>query len=142
MTDPLQLVLSRLPTAKPAGKDQWTASSPAHDDWRPSLSIARGADGTVLLKCHGGCDTAAVVSALGLTMRDLFPSANSRAHLKPKRKAKNTGGTSARSPKVYPSAMEAVASLEKQHGPRSALWTYHDAEDEPVGVVVRWDLTT
>jgi hypothetical protein len=32
-----------------------------------------------------------------------------------------------------------VAALERQLGPRSALWTYHDVRGELVGAVVRWD---
>ncbi len=36
-------------------------------------------------------------------------------------------------------ADDAVAELERKHGKRSALWTYHNAAGEPVGVVVRWD---
>ncbi|MCO6456488.1 MAG: AAA family ATPase [Pirellulaceae bacterium] len=42
--------------------------------------------------------------------------------------------------KTFATARDAVSELERQHGPRSALWTYHNAHDEPVGVVVRWDL--
>ena len=46
---------------------------PAHDDRDPSLSVMEGDDG-VVLKCHGGCDNADVVSSLGLEFRDLFYS--------------------------------------------------------------------
>jgi len=42
--------------------------------------------------------------------------------------------------KTFATARDAVAELERQHGPRSALWTYHDANGQPVGVVVRWNL--
>lgn len=42
-------------------------------------------------------------------------------------------------PRTYPSAREAVAALERQHGARSNLWTYRDGNGDPVGVVVRWD---
>ncbi len=42
--------------------------------------------------------------------------------------------------RIFDTARDAVAELERRHGPRSALWTYHDASGEPVGVVVRWDL--
>ena len=48
------------------------AQCPAHDDNQASLSVKQGTDGRVLLNCHAGCDTAAVVDALGLTMADLF----------------------------------------------------------------------
>jgi putative DNA primase/helicase len=36
------------------------------------LAVSAGDDGRVLLRCLAGCDTARVVSALGLTMKDLF----------------------------------------------------------------------
>lgn len=48
------------------------AQCPAHEDSQASLSVKRGDDGRVLLNCHAGCDTAAVVDALGLTLADLF----------------------------------------------------------------------
>lgn len=43
----------------------------AHEDRSPSLSVTKGREG-VLLNCHAGCATEDVVSALGLTMADLF----------------------------------------------------------------------
>ena len=46
---------------------------PAHDDRSPSLSIAAGDDGRVLVHCHAGCSAEAVVQAIGLEMADLFP---------------------------------------------------------------------
>ncbi|MCH8999529.1 MAG: toprim domain-containing protein [Proteobacteria bacterium] len=42
----------------------WMARCPAHDDRDPSLSIATGKDGKVLLRCHAGCDQAQVIDAL------------------------------------------------------------------------------
>jgi hypothetical protein len=50
----------------------WQAPCPAHEDRNPSLSITVGEDDKVLLNCHGGCSTEAVVEAIGLTMNDLF----------------------------------------------------------------------
>ena len=32
-----------------------------------------GRDGKILLHCHGGCQTEDILSAMGLTMKDLFP---------------------------------------------------------------------
>lgn len=43
----------------------------AHEDRSPSLSVTNGRQG-VLLNCHAGCTTEDIVSALGLTMADLF----------------------------------------------------------------------
>jgi 5S rRNA maturation endonuclease (ribonuclease M5) len=57
--------------AKRVGKG-WQAKCPAHDDANPSLSIADGADGRVLLNCFAGCSNEAIVAALGLKMADLF----------------------------------------------------------------------
>jgi hypothetical protein len=36
-------------------------------------------------------------------------------------------------------ADDAVAERERRRGKRSAIWTYHNAEGEPVGVIVRGD---
>jgi hypothetical protein len=57
----------------------WTALCPAHADTRPSLSIAQGEDGRALVKCHVGCDINAIVAAVGLTLKDLFPETNGGA---------------------------------------------------------------
>ncbi len=64
-------VLAALPSAKPNGSG-WSARCPAHEDKVASLSVAEGRDGRVLLKCHAGCETRAIIAALGLTMADLF----------------------------------------------------------------------
>lgn len=58
--------------AKPSGKGKWMARCPAHDDRRPSLAIAEGRDGRVLLRCFAGCPIESVVSAIGIGMQDLF----------------------------------------------------------------------
>ena len=53
----------------------WTARCPAHEDERPSLSVAAAEDGRVLLRCFASCDVEAIVAALRIEMRDLFPDA-------------------------------------------------------------------
>jgi len=127
---PLELLLSKLPGVKKSGSG-WSARCPVHDDRRASLSVSTGDDGRVLLRCHAGCDTAAIVAAVGLKLADLFPSKTGPT---PARNGKATAGG-----RTFATANEAVAELERRHGKRSALWTYHDAHGEPVGVVVRWD---
>ncbi len=44
MTAPVERLLAKLPGAKRNGRG-WMARCPAHDDRRPSLSIAQGTDG-------------------------------------------------------------------------------------------------
>ena len=64
-------ILARFPDAKRNGQG-WMSKCPAHKDQKPSLSIAKGHNGATLLKCMAGCDTAAVCSAVGITLADLF----------------------------------------------------------------------
>ena len=54
------------------GRNRFQARCPAHSDRLPSLSVAEGADGRVLLHCHAGCTTDAILDALKLAPRDLF----------------------------------------------------------------------
>ena len=66
-------LLDRLTGVRRSGAG-WTARCPGHDDRRASLSVGRGDDGRWLLKCHAGCPFDAIVAALGVDARDLFPS--------------------------------------------------------------------
>lgn len=59
-------------TPKGSGK-QFLGRCPAHDDSNPSLSIAEGEDGKVLLKCFAGCPLEEITSSLGIKVTDLFP---------------------------------------------------------------------
>ena len=63
-------ILGRFKRVKSSGSG-WTAQCPAHEDKQNSLSIAQR-DGKWLLKCHAGCKTDDVLSAVGLTSSDLF----------------------------------------------------------------------
>ena len=72
MTVPIDLVLSKLQGVKREGAG-FEARCPAHEDQTPSLSVTEGDDGRVLLCCHAGCSTEAILLAAGLEMRDLFP---------------------------------------------------------------------
>jgi len=74
MSTPVANLVTRL-NARRSGRG-WIAKCPAHDDHEPSLSISEGADGRALVKCHAGCTLDAVLSALGMTQRDLFPAKN------------------------------------------------------------------
>jgi hypothetical protein len=55
------------------GREFVRTKCPAHADVRPSLIVTCEADtGAALVRCHGGCHTRALCSALGLSLRDLF----------------------------------------------------------------------
>jgi hypothetical protein len=65
----------------------WVAKCPAHADCSPSLSIRAGNDGRTLIKCHAGCATPDIVSALGLQLRDLFGESGPRPVMRRRRLA-------------------------------------------------------
>jgi hypothetical protein len=132
---PVETLLAKLRGAKKSGNG-WSARCPAHDDRRASLSVAEGTAGTALVKCHAGCDTSAILAAIGMTPADLFPA---RTGSTPARNGEPASGGRTFGGRTFATASEAVAELERTHGKRSALWTYHDAQGEPVGAVVRWD---
>ena len=59
------------------GRDHGVSKCPGplhkHGDKHPSLTWRAKPDGTVLLKCMAGCETAEVLGAVGLTMSNLYP---------------------------------------------------------------------
>jgi putative DNA primase/helicase len=57
--------------------DGYLARCPAHDDRRASLSVKEDGD-RLLVNCHAGCATPAILRALGITFSDLFLSAPAR----------------------------------------------------------------
>jgi archaellum biogenesis ATPase FlaH len=65
-------LLGRLDGVRRSGTG-WSARCPAHEDRSPSLSIADGRDGAVLLKCFAGCTLPQICAAIAIEERDLFP---------------------------------------------------------------------
>ena len=80
-------LLSRLNKVKSTGANKWKACCPAHDDKHPSLAITETSDGTVLVRCWSGCSADSIVRAIGLKLRDLFPSNTGRARTGPSKAA-------------------------------------------------------
>lgn len=74
---PVENLLQRLEKVK-GRNNSWTARCPAHADRSPSLAVRQAEDGRVLLHCFGGCETESVLSAVGMTMSDLFPPDDKR----------------------------------------------------------------
>ena len=111
-SDRLQTILSRLKGVKKVGENTYRAYSPLRDEKEPSLYITEKADGTILVYDHGGGDTKAILAAIGLTMRILFPN----------------GGSSGSGPKGPDPARKVVAN-----------YTYFDKDEKPVAVKVRFE---
>lgn len=142
---PLTLVIKALYAhgcdPKQNGKG-FKAKCPAHNDRNPSLSISEGDDGRALVKCHSnkGCTTERIVKAIDLTMRDLMPVDSVDVDRTPRSKPRSkVVSTSTPAKQLFPTVAEAVSHLEKSRGKRSNVWTYTNADGNPVGVIVRWD---
>ena len=150
-TTPIELVLSKLPDAKKNGNG-WAACCPAHDDNVPSLSIAEGDDGRVLLLCHTGCSIEKICESLGLQVRDLMPGnlyAMYRSTEPPNfREKQQYRRQDSEKPKgsTYQTIDEAIKSLDQmmasQEGRRADVWRYVDANGDLVAAVVRYDQPT
>lgn len=69
---PAQALLDRLERVRRSGKG-WSARCPAHEDRGPSLAIAEGKDGHVLIHCFAGCTADDVLVAVGLSFADVMP---------------------------------------------------------------------
>jgi hypothetical protein len=123
---PLERVLKALSNHRRSGKG-YTARCPAHDDRQASLSVSEGEDGKVLLNCHAGCSVEKIVATMRLTMQDLFPRAAQDTAPGAKKDCCDTKAGLT----VYAKAADAIADLERRHGPKSAWWRYDDATVTP-----------
>src|SRR5829696_3558874 len=80
--DPMQVVHDALEAAgcEPRGPlHDFRARCPGHDgENRDALHVSEGADRRAVLWCFRGCEPEAIVRALGLAWRDLFPPGHRR----------------------------------------------------------------
>lgn len=77
-------IIGRLNGVRSHGRGRWTALCPAHEDRSPSLSVQER-DGVWLIHCFAGCSPGEIVSAIGLSLSDLFPEKLRRSNfVKPK----------------------------------------------------------
>jgi hypothetical protein len=130
MTPPIETLLARLPDAKKSGNG-WLARCPAHNDTRPSLSIGEGSDGRALVKCFAGCSVPDILTAIGLTLADLFPKTGPT----PTRNGNPRGDG-----RTFASAADAVAALTRHFGRApDYTWEYRNEHNDLVGLVLRWD---
>lgn len=69
----LEGLLEKLQKATQTPSGGWKACCPSHVDENPSLTVAVGKDGKILMNCKAGCDFGQVVEALGMKPGDFFP---------------------------------------------------------------------
>jgi len=119
--------------------NNWRGRCPAHNDdgARGDLTFRQEGD-RLLVKCWGGCENDKVMSALGLTMKDLFVGGNGHggnghkpAHAQPR---------SDQPPTTYASVEAAGSAIAKQLGGRfTAHWTYTGRDGSEAFKVLRFD---
>ena len=82
-----EALLDRLNGVKRTGQGRAMARCPAHDDRSPSLGVKDCGEGFTIVNCLAGCETADVLSAVGLTFADVMPERIGNEHsYKPMRK--------------------------------------------------------
>ena len=70
----LNQIINRLEKVRQHQKGRYMALCPAHKDRSPSLSLSQADDGRILMHCFAGCHIEDICSAIGLELKDLFPS--------------------------------------------------------------------
>jgi putative DNA primase/helicase len=134
---------------RPTGPGQWESRCPAHNGSRHNLSVKSASGGTVLLKCHHAddsglsCTPDAIVSALGLKMRDLFPPAGVPIRSARKAQPKGLQRAADRKPpqpsRLFVSPRAAADALARKYGERTGVWVYRDGDGNPIASVYRFD---
>jgi hypothetical protein len=146
---PINRLVGRLKThgcnPRETGSGQWKSRCPAHKGKSQNLSVKQADDGAVILHCHHvdatgqTCSAEAIVRALGLELRDLFPDRPGSPVSKPKVTRATSRGSNG---KAWRSPEDAIAWHAKtikgrisERGP----WIYHDPERFEVMRVYRID---
>lgn len=94
-----------------AGKQQWKACCPVHDDKKPSLTVTEMPDGKLLAYCHAGCSQDALLAAI--------------PELVPERRERHERGD----------------FHDHVLGDPSSIWRYRAADRSVLGIVARYETT-
>lgn len=128
-------ILTRLNKVTPEGEGHWMACCPAHADRTPSLSVGRGDNGRVLLRCFAGCPNESIVAAMGLKFADLMgdekaPFSGPHPH---------RSGAPADPQKSNEGKLTKKGEPRKPRGKIVARYAYQNAEGATVFEVCRMD---
>lgn len=87
VSEPVENFLSKLENVKRNGSG-WSASCPCRaGDENPSLSVAEGNDGRVLVQCHYGspCNINQICEAMEISLKELYPPKSTSTSTKKKK---------------------------------------------------------
>lgn len=102
-------LLAKLQGVQSRGGGQYQAYCPAHGDNNPSLSIAVEGE-KILLYCHAGCSAEDIVTAVGMTMGDLFLAKKKRER---KRKTKGEASGNSMNDAPFPFPLTELGNAER-----------------------------
>src|SRR6266487_6819550 len=71
---------------RPSTTGWYAARCTGHDDSHASLSYREAEDGGIILKCHAGCERAAIIAGAGLTEKEMHPRGTYRPRYIPRPK--------------------------------------------------------
>ncbi len=109
---------------------------PAHQGQSNDLSITEMGDGGLRVKCFAACTTKAVVSALGLTVRDCFPDNSEFRHGKPVRRKSKFGQYTQDVEVKNPDGSEETIKVTFTH---RCTYEYHDEDVKILYERLRWE---
>lgn len=126
--DPFELIASRAEGFKRLGADRAICRAPTRADKRPSVSIARGHDGRVLVHDFGGDSIDTLCAGWGIAVSDLFPpraeTLTPGESARMRQAAKQSGWAAALRVLTYEAAVVIAAAAETVAGhPLSAIDT-------------------
>lgn len=107
--------------AQEIGPGRYKAKCQNHNDKRPSVSISEGEEGKTLVFCWALCPLDAVVSAAGLSMRDLFNGDSGARQSKPSQRAQQVSADDVKQ-ELSLEAQRTRTNLESK-GISGELWT-------------------
>lgn len=87
----------------------WSARCPVHEDRQPSLSIADGKEGRVLVHCFAGCAARDVIAVL--KARGLWSADHPRSPTPMRMQSRQTTEPDTRAMKIWSEAVEATGTL-------------------------------
>jgi putative DNA primase/helicase len=131
----LDNLLARLEGVRANGAG-YMAKCPAHADNNPSLSVNLNSDGTILLNCFADCTPEAVLSACGLTFKDLY-SDRDRTRVREATPRRNAPSKAS----APPSGRTSPGYNSSGPSSPSTVHPYEDRDGSPLFRVLRFNQT-